>query len=86
MRRAAKRDENERVLINTAMKLGWLFWKLDTPVDWLGLFRGHWYPIEIKGPRGRLTWIQRHIATAALDQKAPFIIWRTLEDVERSSK
>jgi hypothetical protein len=86
VRRAAKRDANEPQLIKQARQVGWVLIKLDIPCDWLGIWRGKWYPVEIKAKKGVLTDAQKQFIATASWYRAPVLIWRTLEDVLESSK
>ena len=86
MRRAAKRDANEPELIKQARQVGWFLTRLDTPVDWLGCWRGKWYPIEIKAKKGDLTKAQFLFIASARWYQAPVLVWRDIEDVLESSK
>ena len=86
MRRAAKRDANEPELIKQARRLGWWLTRLDTPVDWLGFWRGRWYPVECKSSKGKLTPAQKSFTLNAAWYEAPVLIWRTMDDVLESSK
>jgi hypothetical protein len=80
-RYAAKRDENEPELISTAERLGAKVWRLSTPCDLLVLFKGQWFPVEIKSGSGRLTEPQRIFVTEADLRGGKVLVWRTTEDV-----
>ena len=56
-RYAAKRDENERSIIDSLLKLGYLVYQLDQPVDLLVGRRGnrYWALLEVKMPGKKLT-------------------------------
>lgn len=54
-RRAAKRDANEREIIEALERVGCVVFQLDKPADILARRRGHWYLMEVKGPHGKLT-------------------------------
>ena len=71
-----------------ARRLGWWMVKLDTPVDWIGWQAKHrrWLPIEIKSEAGDFTPAQEQFMDTAKIAQAPVLVWRTLEDVERSSQ
>jgi hypothetical protein len=85
--RNPKRDKNENELVSAARKMGWKLWKMEkAPCDWLGLYRSNWYPVEIKMPKGELTEIQKDLMREAVWENAKFLVWRTLEDVLRSSQ
>ena len=57
MRRAAKRDWNEEAIVRALEAIGVDVWRVSNPglPDLLTHQRGVWLPIEVKGPRGRLT-------------------------------
>ena len=88
-----RRDANEPELIAVAEKLGWFITRLDVPCDLLGLFRGRWFPIEVKreaGPLGglkdkTLTDTQGGWHKAVQSHGGAVLIWRTVQDVVDSS-
>ena len=47
-RRAAKRDPNERTILEALRKVGAVCWQLDKPADVLCGFRGRFTTLEIK--------------------------------------
>lgn len=56
IRKAGKRDANEKEIIEELERLGALVIQLDQPVDLLVGWRGCWYPVEIKaGPDSPIT-------------------------------
>lgn len=89
-RYAARRDQNEPELISFAQNLGWRFWKLDTPCDWLGLRRGVWWPVEIKAPdkeghADEYTYDQRKFLAEVAAVGGRVLVWRSKEDCMRDS-
>lgn len=90
MRRAARRDANERPLVDLAESLGWWMVKLDQPCDWIGCRRGVWFPIELKSPEreghaDEFTAAQVVFHGDARARRAPVLVWRTAEDVMQAS-
>lgn len=89
-RHAARRDANEPEVISFAGKLGWRFWKLDTPCDWLGLRRGQWFAIEIKdaareGHSDEFTMDQKKFMAEVAACGGRVLVWRSKDDVMRDS-
>ena len=90
MRRAARRDANEAIIVYSARNLGWYMRQIGEPVDFIGCLRGAWYPIEIKDPvnskkkgKGKeLTKQQREFVDEA---PGNVLIWRTTDDVVRAT-
>jgi hypothetical protein len=80
-RLAKRRDANEGDLILAARALGAKLWPLDTPADWLLLWCGRWYPVEIKSQTGKLTKAQIDFRLQAAVGHGWVITWRTLDDV-----
>lgn len=85
-----RRDHNDHPLKELAERLGWWLHKLDQPSDYLGLFRGHWFPIEIKNPEleghaNEFTQQQKIFHREAHLRGAQILIWRAAEDVYRDS-
>ena len=83
---SAKRDANEQEIVDAARQLGWWLTKLDTPCDWLGAFRGVWFPIEIKGEHGTLTAAQKKFHREAYQRGASVLTWVDVDDVMIDSK
>jgi len=77
MRQRAKRDWNEDQIVRALEACGIDVWRVSAPglPDLLTHQRGKWLPIEVKGPRGRLTHLQ-----AVLHQRAKFPIVRTVAE------
>ena len=92
-RYANRRDKNENELFTAARDLGWLITALDTPCDGIGLYKGVWHLIEIKGaagPRGGLkgrllTDAQQDFHKEVERRGGSILVWRTIEDVVESS-
>jgi hypothetical protein len=80
-RYAAKRDAIEPLLERTMARLG-MTWVQAGPLDgWVG-FRGTWCPVEIKsGKSGRITDSQREFIDECIRLKAPYQVWRSVDDV-----
>jgi hypothetical protein len=91
LRKTARRDANDAALAALARKLGVKLWALDTPCDYLGLWAGKLWAIEIKlpeGPKGgtkdrNLTTDQALFRLELNAQGLELHIWRTEEDVLR---
>ncbi len=81
MRRAARRDANSRHLINVAEKLGMLVFDIGLPVDLLVCIHGVWFAVEIKAGKGRYTPKQLNFMADCIEHSAPFLTWRTEQDV-----
>lgn len=79
--RAARRDNNESILVDTARRLGALMVFIGHPCDWLLGFRGRWYVVEIKALRGTYTDSQKVFIDHCQRHDLPFLTWRTEEDV-----
>lgn len=84
MRRAARRDSNELILVHTARELGALMVFIGQPVDWLCGYRGQWSIVEVKAPTGRYTKAQRGFMAACEVERLPVWTWRTVDDVLKS--
>lgn len=88
MRRAARRDDNDSELVQLARRLG-ADWYSDGPMDgWLH-WRGRWVPVEIKrsdkeGWASEFTEKQLKVMAAMRVSRAPFVVWRTADDVLRT--
>lgn len=87
---AARRDNNEPELIKLASNLGWRFWKLHEPADWLALRRGRWDVVEIKNPEreghaSEYTHDQRKFRAEVFACGGRLLTWRTKDDVFRDS-
>jgi hypothetical protein len=83
---AVRRDGNEPALIKEARKLGWWMLEIRRPCDWLGHWRGVWYPVEIKLPKARYTPAQVKFMKEADWRNAPVLIWRSIDDIVSCSK
>jgi hypothetical protein len=81
-RYAKKRDANEPELVKLLERLGGA-WHPYGPLDGWAVFRGEWFPVEIKNPRGRnrLTPLQVDFIANAQARNAPVWVWRTEDDV-----
>lgn len=89
-RYALRRDDNEPELVKLASRLGWRFWKLHEPSDWLSLRRGVWHVIEIKNPNceghaDEYTYDQRKFRAEVFACGGRLVTWRTKDDVFRDS-
>lgn len=85
-RHAARRDTCESEIIAAARQLGVRAWQLTTPVDWLVLVGGVWFPAEIKDPakeghKDEFTPAQQIFLTDAANSRGPVLIWRTVNDM-----
>lgn len=85
-RHAARRDACEPEIIAAARQLGVRAWKLTTPVDWLVLIGGRWFPLEIKAPemRGKaneFTPSQAIFLTDAANVRGEVLIWHTIAEM-----
>jgi hypothetical protein len=90
MRRAARRDSNESELIELARDLHWFLWELDEPCDWLGLYRGRFYAIEIKNPdceghADEFTAEQLIFHRNVKNAGGEVLVWRREDDVFKAS-
>lgn len=56
-RRAAKRDSNEREIIEALQELG-AYVDQESNIDLFVLYKGVWYAMEVKTAKGRLTKFQ----------------------------
>jgi len=85
-----KRDNNEGPLIELASRLGWTFWQMIEPADWIALRRGVWYIVEIKNPdceghADEFTPQQKIFHTDVKARGGKVLIWRRDSDVIRDS-
>ena len=80
MRRAARRDTNEAELVAIAKAFGAL-WLPMPPLDGWILYRGVWYPVEIKYGRNGYTKLQKGFLAECVARRAPVFTWRTPKDV-----
>lgn len=85
-RHAARRDTCEPEIIAAARQLGVRAWKLTTPVDWLVLIVGHWFPCELKATemRGRVhefTPAQAIFMTDAANARGEVLVWHTVAEM-----
>lgn len=83
---AARRDAVESDIAAAALKLGVRMWQLSTPVDWLVLIGGRWFPAEIKDPskcghKDEFTPQQQIFLTDADNARGQVLIWRTVNDM-----
>lgn len=90
MPKHGQRDNNEPEVIGFARKIGWRFWKLDQPCDWLALRRGVWYALEIKNPdcqghADEYTMDQRKFMAEVAACGGRVLVWRTKDDVLAAS-
>lgn len=80
MRTAARVDGNHRELLDLAKRLGGFVVDCRSlghgNPDAFVFIRTHWWAVEIKTARGRLTTQQKQ-----LHAQAPILVWRTREDV-----
>jgi len=79
MRYAAKRDDNEREIIDALRAAGAQVWQLneqDIP-DLLVDFRRQWFLLEVKGSKGNVTSGQEHFIMQA---NAPVAVVRTQDE------
>lgn len=79
------RDANEEALLKVAAMLGVAVW-LGPPLDGWALFRGRWFPIEIKmpereGTQNEYTPAQQRFLRWCQDHNSPVYTWRTNQDV-----
>lgn len=86
----ARRDNNEPEVIKFAGNIGWKFWKLSQPCDWLGLRRGQWFTVEVKNPNqeghaDEYTPAQRKFMADVAACGGRVLVWRSKEDVMRDS-
>jgi hypothetical protein len=77
-RRAAKRDDNEALIVEALEKAGATVYQLNR-FDLLVAHGGYWYPMEVKGDRGKLTRSQVEFILD-LRNRAPFHVVRTPEE------
>jgi hypothetical protein len=87
---AARRDAVEPEVIAFAKNLGWRFWQLGKPCDWLGLRRGVWHAIEVKnqnqqGHADEYTPDQKKFMTEVAACGGRVLVWRTRDCVLRDS-
>jgi len=76
MRRAARRDGNERELVAVAKAFGAL-WLPVGPLDgWVG-YQGRFYPVEIKQGRNGYTPAQVKFLAQCEARGLPVFTWRT---------
>lgn len=81
-RTAAKRDDNEKGIVEALRKAGAFVQPLDA-VDLLVAFRGHWYVMEVKDPakpftQRRLTFDEMEFVRK-LRNEAPLHLVETVE-------
>ena len=81
-RRAAKRDDNERTIVEALRKVGAFVQPLDA-IDLLVAHKGYWYVMEVKDPAKPLT--QRRLTFDEMDlvrrlrNEAPLHLVETVE-------
>lgn len=85
-RYALRRDGAEPEIIKAARQLGVCLWQLTTPVDWLSLIAGKWFPVEIKdaareGHKNEFTPAQVAFSMECSHNNGPVLIWRSVADV-----
>lgn len=85
-RHAARRDTCESEIIDAARQLGVRAWQLTTPVDWLVLIGGLWFPAEIKDPakagrKDEFTPQQQIFLTEALNARGTVLVWHTVAEM-----
>lgn len=85
-----RRDNNESEVIRAAERIGWMFWIMHSPADWLALRRGVWHVVEIKNPdcEGRAdeyTPQQKIFRRDVYARGGRVLVWRTVDDVIRDS-
>ena len=85
-RYAARRDQNEPELLETAKKLGWLMIYIGFPVDYVGCFRQRLHFIELKTPKGKYTPAQILFLEEARAHGITVLTWRDHVDIVESSK
>jgi hypothetical protein len=78
---ATRRDSNEADLVKLARKLGAHMVKTDIPTDYIGIWRGRIWLVEIKRPDGKFTKGQVAFLETAKSLGTPVLVWRTPEDV-----
>lgn len=83
---AARRDANEKELLDTARKLGWWLVFVGFPVDYVGCFRQRLHFIELKTPKGKYTPAQILFLEEAKTHGITVLTWRDHGDIVESSK
>lgn len=83
---AARRDAVESDIAAAALKLGVRMWQLSTPVDWLVLIGGRWFPAEIKDPskqghKDEFTPQQQIFLTEALNARGTVLVWHSIAEM-----
>jgi hypothetical protein len=78
---AKRRDANDSELVKIARQMGAQLWPLDTPCDYLLLWRQRWYPVEIKVKKGTYTDAQKTFRTNVFAAGGAILTWRSSEDV-----
>ena len=58
LKTAARRDSVEPSIVSALQDVGAVVWRLGAPCDLAVAFRGRWYMLEVKSPKGRLTKAQ----------------------------
>lgn len=79
MRRAAKRDESEPIVVEALEASGAYVLRMHKPVDLLVFYAGHWWMAECKTPGRRLRSDQREQNEFCARFNVPYL--RTAEDV-----
>lgn len=76
------RDGNEPDLLAVFARVGGS-WTEAGPLDGWAAFRGEWFPVEIKNPKGknRLRPSQVKFIAECRANNAPVWIWRTEDDI-----
>ena len=77
----AKRDANDKELAGIARKLGALLWPLSTPCDYLMLWRGRFYAVEIKTDIGKFRPLQVKFIADVEAAGAEVLVWRSSADI-----
>lgn len=85
-RHAMRRDAVEAEIIKAARQLGVCLWQLTTPVDWISLIAGKWFPVEIKdaareGHKNEFTPAQVAFFAESLRNNGTVLVWRSVADV-----
>lgn len=87
-RNAARRDKNERALIDCFAQLGVYTHRLSGAglPDLLCGYRGRWCLVEVKTSRGRLEPAQLAFRDLAVAMRLPWAEVRSVDDVQRLVK